>query len=490
MKKLYAMPEPKFQDLSDTEAVDVFDYHIEAPADWQHIAVYMTEQTRLGGEKPIYVQKDETYGAEAYRIEITRDAITIKTGGENGMRYAIYMLMQATYRTLPIGVIEDYPDMAMRGYQLNLRGPLRYTPIEMLCSYVRACGRAKINTILVEYDTRFDHGEYQPQDPFVLTEEEHKQLLDAAKAEGIEIIPLIQTYGHLNFLLTQPSLAYLREEQDLPDQLCPLHEDALRFSKSLIDRYVDAHPDLKYLHIGGDETRQLGKCPKCAEFVKEHGKGGLYTHFVNQLIDYVCQKGITPLVYDDMICTHPEAMKDLDRRAIIVYWDYWTTSDPSPLLVARGGHEWAIVRDKASWDDNDFAGLPDMQREIFKAFGKPADILGGGLNPEYLERYLPYLGDQVPRYFKAFPYIEYYKDQGFKVIAMPTSLGNTDNYLAAPNQARFTANIRTFAERSMEANITGIITSAWFPFPESAYPFGIALAGMYSWGLPDYQEGK
>ena len=314
-------------------------------------------------------------------------------------------------------------------------------------------------------------------------------LLDAAKAEGITVIPLIQTYGHLNFLLRQSKLAYLREEDHLPDQLCPLHPDALQFSKNLIDMYVDAHPGIRYLHIGGDETRQLGKCPKCAEYVKEYGKGGLYTYYVNQLIDYVCAKGITPLVYDDMICAHPEAVKDLDRRATIVYWDYWTTSDPSPLLVARGGHDWAIVRDKASWDDNDFAELPDLQREIFKVFGKPADLANGGLKKEYLDLYRPYLGDQFPKYVKAFPYIEYYKDQGFNVIAMPTSLGNTDNYLGAPNQARFTANVRTFAERTVESGITGMITSAWFPFPETAYPFGIALAGMYSWGMPDYQEG-
>lgn len=490
MSKLYAMPEPKFQELSKTEFVYLHDYHIEAPDEWQTLAEYLTERARVYGEKPIRIVKDTNFGVEAYRIHITNDVITVQTGGERGMRYAMYMLMQATYRKLPTGVIEDYPDMAMRGYLINLRGPMRYAPIENLCSYVRMCGQAKINTILIEYDTRFHHGKYQPKNPWVLTDDEFNKLQATAKAEGIDIIPLIQTYGHLNFLLDQPSLAYLREENHLPDQLCPLHPDALSFSKELIDMYVDRHPGLKYLHIGGDETRQLGKCPRCAEFVKEHGKGGLYTHYINQLIDYVCQKGITPLVYDDMICAHSEAMKELDRRATIVYWDYWTTSDPSPLLVARGGHDWAIVRDKASWDDRNFAGLPDMQREIFKTFGKPTDILGGGLKHDYLERYLPYLGDQVPQYFKAFPYIEYYQDQGFKVIAMPTSLGNSDNYLGAPNQARFTANVRTFAERSIAAGATGMITSDWFAFPECAYPFGIALAGQYSWGMPDYQDGK
>lgn len=489
--KLYAMPEPKFQDLSETEFVYLYDYHIEAPAAWAAVAEYLTERARLHGAKPLRIVEDTAYGPEAYRMQIATDVITVCTGGASGARYAVYMLMQIAYRSrIPVGVIADHPDMAFRGYQLNLRGPLRQTPVDVLCHYLRLCGQAKINTVLIEYDTRFDHGKYQPYEPWMLSKTDMQQLQKTAQDEGITIIPLIQTYGHLEFLLSQPSLSAIREEQDVPDQLCPLHPDSMPFSKALIDMYVEAHPGLQYLHIGGDETRQLGKCPKCAAYVAKHGKGGLYTHYVNELIDYVCSKGITPLVYDDMICAHPEAMKDLDRRATIVYWDYWTTSDPSPLLVARGGHEWAIVRDKASWDDRNFEGLPDMQREIFKVFGKPADLENGGLDPAYLERYRPYLGDQFPKYVKAFPYIEYYQDQGFKVIAMPTSLGNSDNYLGAPNEARFTANIRTFAERTIQAKADGMITSAWFRFPESAYPIGIALAGQYSWGMPEYQEGK
>ncbi len=488
--KLYALPDPKFQDLSDTETVCLHDYHIIAPEPWKDVADLLAERAYLHGEKPLYWIESTDYGKDAYRMEITPDAITVHCGGVQGARYAVYMLMQAAiHSVVPVGIIEDYPVMDFRGFLLNMRGPLRHATVDTLCWYIRSCGFAKINTVLIEYDTRFDHGEYQPFNPWVLSDEDLKKLHACADEEGITIIPLIQTCGHLSFLLSQPELQHLREEETVFDQLCPLNPASLDFAKKLIDMYVEKHPHIRYLHIGGDETRQLGACPQCADFVAENGKGGLYTHYMNQVIDYVCSKGITPLVYDDMVCAHPEAMKDLDRRAVLVYWDYWTTSDPSPLLVARGGHEWAIVRDQ-SWDDSDFAGLPDVQREIFKTFGKPCRMAEGGLNSDYLERYRPYLGDLFPRYVKAFPYLEYYRDQGFKVIAMPTALGNTDNYLGAPNQARFTANIRTFAQRAREVNAMGMITSAWFPFPEAAYPFGITLAGLYSWGIPDYAEAN
>ena len=486
--KLYALPDPKKQCLSETEKVCLHDFHIEAPTAWASLTAQLTALAHLHGDKPLRLTEDPSFGKEAYRMTIAHDAITVQTGGEQGARYAVYMLMQAAIHSLvPVGTVEDYPQMEMRGYLLNMRGALRYSSLENLCSYIRACGRAKINTLLIEYDTRFDHGRHQPDNPWMLSENDMQVLQACAAEEGIEIIPLIQTCGHLSFLLSQPQLSGIREEAEVHDQLCPTNPDSLAFVKELIDMYVERHPRSRYLHIGGDETRQLGKCPACAAYAAEHGKGGLYTQFMNQVIDYVCSKGLTPLIYDDMVCAHPEAMQDLDRRAILVYWDYWTTSDPSPLLVARGGYDWAVVRDKSSWDDMDFAGLSDLQRGIFKSFGVGCD-LEKDLAPTYLERYRPYLGEQFPRFVKAFPYLEYYRDQGFRVIAMPTCLGNTDNYLGAPNQARFIANMRAFAKRTVESESYGMITSAWFPFPEATYPFGITMAGQYAWGLPDYQE--
>ena len=484
--KLYTMPEPKFKELSETETVDIFDYFIVAPEEWRQAGEYLAERTRLKGKKPILISKDEGYGAEAYRIEIAQDGIKIKTGGENGMRYAVYTLLQASYDGLPTGVIEDYPVMEMRAYQLNFRGALRHASIETICDYIKNCARAKLNTVLIEYDTRFDHGEYQPNNPFVLSKDEMNMLLETARLEGITVIPLIQTFGHLEFLLSQEKMKYLREEDHKPKQLCPLNPEALSFSKELIDMYVDAHPGIKYLHIGCDETSQLGKCPKCKEYVEKHGKGGLFAYFVNSLIDHVCKKGITPLIYDDMICANPEAMEELDRRAVLVYWDYWTGSDPTPLVVARGGWNEALVYDRSSWDKDAMEELSELQRKILSSC-KPLD-LEKDLKEGYLERYRDYLGDGFPKYFKAFPYIEYYKDQGFKVLTMPTSLGTGDSHLSAPDMNHFASNIHAFAKRTAQSGLQGMITSAWFPFPEAVYPFGIALAGMYSWGLPEEND--
>jgi len=71
---------------------------------------------------------------------------------------------------------------------------------------------------------------------------------------------------------------------------------------------------------------------------------------------------------------------------------------------------------------------------------------------------------------------------------MPTSLGTGDSHLSAPDMNHFASNIHAFAKRTAQSGLQGMITSAWFPFPEAVYPFGIALAGMYSWGLPEEND--
>ncbi len=275
--KLYALPDPKKQELHPDKTVCLHDYHIEAPTEWRQAAERMEKLAFLHGERPLRWIYDASFGAEAYAMHIAEEAITVRTGGVAGARYATYMLMQAAIHSqVPTGFVEDYPVMAMRGFLLNMRGPLRYASVQELCHYIRSCGRAKLNTLMVEYDTRFNHGKYQPSNPWMLSEDDMKTLLACAAEEGISVIPLIQTCGHLSFLLSQPSLAQLREERDVYDQLCPLNPDSLSFVKELIDRYAEAHPNATHLHIGGDETHQLGKCPLCAEYAAKHGKGGLY----------------------------------------------------------------------------------------------------------------------------------------------------------------------------------------------------------------------
>jgi hexosaminidase len=71
-------------------------------------------------------------------------------------------------------------------------------------------------------------------------------------------VPLVQTFGHLEFALKHDELANIREIESHMDSLCPLKEESFTFITRMIDQVLSYHPNTKYIHLGGDEVRSLG----------------------------------------------------------------------------------------------------------------------------------------------------------------------------------------------------------------------------------------
>lgn len=63
-----------------------------------------------------------------------------------------------------------------------------------------------------------------------------KEILKMAAANQLEVIPLIQTFGHVEFALKLPDFAHLREVQESPQALCPSNNASVNFVEQLIDQ--------------------------------------------------------------------------------------------------------------------------------------------------------------------------------------------------------------------------------------------------------------
>lgn len=442
------------------------------------------------GARHIVLTVDTAMEKEAYRADLSTERIDVKAGGPEGLRDAAFTLYQlmGRYDALQCGTISDEPFVKnIRGYHFNLTS-FRNTDMPMMLQMLRWMAEAKLNTVMIEYDNRFPYAAIAGKPSRSRLSAEDVLLLNRTANElGLAVIPHLQTFGHLSTLLSDPRCESIREVKESPAQVCPLNPDSIVFVRNAIDEFTALHPGARYLHIGGDETRQLGKCPKCAAFVEKYGVGRLYAEYMNQVIDYTASKGLIPMVYDDMVCAHPEALDLLDRRAVLVNWDYWAVTPKTPHILARYGH--VYLCDKRWMDGTWTSELEDVEKSVLHHFVTEANAqedLIATLGPDYMARYGAYLGDEIPKRFRAFPYLEYYQDKGFKVVGMPTAMGNHDNYLGLPNQTRFMANIRVCAERVVQAGALGVISSNWFTFPAPFYPLGIVTTGSYTWGLPDY----
>jgi len=132
------------------------------------------------------------------------------------------------------------------------------------------------------------------------------------------------------------------------------------------------------------------------------------------------------------------------------------------------------------WQGEWKAELSDVTARTLAAFAQPVDLtkrLGG----EFSQVFGSYLGDQQPKFVRAFPYLEYYQAHGHPVIGAPAGASNTSEWLGLPDFPRYGHNIKAFAERCAEASGKGLITTAWFNFPPEAFYFSLIATAQYAW---------
>lgn len=68
------------------------------------------------------------------------------------------------------------------------------------------------------------------------TTAEIEEIQQFAKENDLEVIPLVQTFGHVEFALKLEKFASLREVPESPQALCPSNNGSIQFVESLIDQ--------------------------------------------------------------------------------------------------------------------------------------------------------------------------------------------------------------------------------------------------------------
>lgn len=148
---------------------------------------------------------------------------------------------------------------------------------------------------------------------------------------SLKLIPFINLLGHFEgFLYTEQGRQY-REEVFKGMQGCPANPDFVRLCENLIDDTLEIF-DSEIIHIGGDETWQLGCNPACQERMEalkrstegaEDGKALLYGEHFGPLAERVRKSGRRPAVWGDMFVDHPTALDCLPKDTLIFDWQYF-----------------------------------------------------------------------------------------------------------------------------------------------------------------------
>lgn len=485
-QRCHVIPSPNELENLDGDFVSTANFELCSEGNFPNLTVKLKKNFHFArtSSKHFVLKNNLQMAEEAYRIAVGEDLIEVEFATSKAGGYAIETLKQLQIGDfIPQVKINDYPAVKTRGFHTNLSS-FRQTRAKDVLSFIDAFAKFKLNTYLIEYNERFPFVRHQRiRGANAFTPEDIAAIEHSCCEKKIQIIPLVQCIGHNEHIGRYSEYAKFFEPEaqaSFPVQLCPLHDGSFQMFTELALEILEAHPGGKYLHIGGDETGSLGNCPRCAEFAARYGKAKLYSDYVNRVIEWVLQQGRTPIIWDDMLSHFPAAARSINRKTVIMCWDYWTTKAQTPLFVARHLGK-GLIADK-SWLESNFSKLDEPERTVVREYCQLVDVKSLLATLEAKEFAEKYLGNAIPQYFNAFPYVDYYRDLGFEVMGAPSTLGNSlDDIYGLPNYARFRCNIREFAEKTKRSGIQGMITSAWFNFPPEIIHLGIIDTAQNLW---------
>ncbi|MGA8271214.1 MAG: beta-N-acetylhexosaminidase [Candidatus Sulfotelmatobacter sp.] len=306
----------------------------------------------------------DSIGDQGYLLFADKTHLIVAANTGQGLFYGVQTLRQLLHQDdgkllCPAVSIRDWPSMEWRGVQDDIsRGPI---PTEdFMKRQIRTLAAYKVNLFALYMEHVFDFASQPLIGPkeAALTPQEIKALVLYAKSLYVTIVPEQQTFGHLHHMLKYEIYADVAERPH-GHVLTPTKERSYEIIKSMYADLVPLFPG-PFLHIGGDETFELGHGQTAAR-VGEVGLGRVYLDHI-QRVSAILQPYHKQLMFwGDIALKYPQLLSILPKDVIAVPWDY----DVKPsyesiikpyrdaglqVIVAPGANNWNQV-----WPDLDDA---------------------------------------------------------------------------------------------------------------------------------------
>ncbi|HHV58968.1 MAG TPA: family 20 glycosylhydrolase [Clostridiaceae bacterium] len=324
----------------------------------------------------------ETPAKEGYIINSDASAVYIKASDRLGLVYGVETLLSLMNNgQIPKCTIKDTPFMEFRGVHFGL--PSR-EEIPFFKRLVRYClAPMRINTIFLEFagGMRFDRhpkiseawlegnrkareGKWPPfphghivASGTILEKSEVAEIVEYARSYGFEIIPEVQSLGHVQYItVAYPEVAETEpsdydtsnvdlKKEDMPpskfykNSYCTMNNKIYSIIFDLIDEIVEVVRPTRYVHMGHDEVYNIGTCPVCSKL----DPAELYAMDVNKLYNYLRSKNLGMMIWGDMLqdCTEyktPPAITKIPKDIILLdfIWYFHPDKDIEDHLLDHG----------------------------------------------------------------------------------------------------------------------------------------------------------
>ena len=284
---------------------------------------------------PCRIEYTEALGSESYYLEIATSGIHLKARDAAGVFYGAQTLRQIFEQNpeaLPCCEVLDSPDLPIRGFMLDVSRCKIPTQNEFR-QLIRALARLRVNQfqLYIEHSFAFPGHEEVWRDASPLTPAEIEQLDRECLSLGIELVPNLNTFGHMERWLRHPKYRSMAECPEgwihpLTQQFKPIpgtlkpDDESLKFIGELLDKYLP-HFRSRQVNIGGDEPWELGQ-GFSKDAVKEKGKHSVYINHLKKICQLVEARGRTPQFWGDILLEDLNLASEAPVLAMPVIWGY------------------------------------------------------------------------------------------------------------------------------------------------------------------------
>lgn len=198
-----------------------------------------------------------------------------------------------------------------------------------------------------------------------LTQDEMDAIISYAKDKGIEIIPLINTPGHMDAILNcMTAVGIQNAAYDSSTRTVDVtNSEAVAFTQALVGKYIDyfAGEGCTIFNMGADEYANDIYTSGGMGFgnLQSTGKYRAFVNYVNGMAGLIEKAGMTPMAFNDGIYFNNDTSSGtFDTGIIISYWSNgWNGYSPAsaefladkgfPMVNTHGDYYWVLG--KSDW---------------------------------------------------------------------------------------------------------------------------------------------
>lgn len=295
---------------------------------------------------------DQSLAAQGYRLRIVSAGASVTAGDEAGLFYGVQTLIQLVRlqgRRLWGCTCADEPALPHRGIMLDISRGKVPTPAT-LHQLVDTLAHYKINQLQLYTEHTFQF----PSHPRIgaqcgsLSADDILALDAACRERHIDLVPNLQSTGHMRHILSLPEYEHLAETP-WRWSITPAREETYRFLDELYADFLPAF-SAPIFNVDSDEAWDHGR-GQAKALSDTVGYGRVYLDHIREVHRLARQHGRRIMLWADVFHHYPQLIADIPDDVILLDWEYEAQpSYPTLQALAQSGRPFYVCPGTSSWN--------------------------------------------------------------------------------------------------------------------------------------------